>query len=275
MLLTIDSGNTRTKWALFDAAGNMTWQGVCANKELEKAALLPPNTACLTAIIANVAGEQHAEMLCTLLNKFAIKNTHWAKATPRTGDVISSYDEPETLGIDRWASMIAAWHLQKKTCIVLSAGTAVTIDALVADSATNKQEALFVGGVILPGLNLMQQSLGIATAQLPQFDPRAKINPTATGHPLANALGTTTETCIYQGALCAIVGGLMQVVELLKPYTHQPPMIILSGGDATIIKAWLLKENHQQSVIDSVIIVDNLVLKGLFKLSNVMQSDMQ
>ena len=65
MLLTIDAGNTRTKWALFDAVGEITWQGVCLNEAITSAEFLPENIKCDRTIIANVAGENHAKSIAT------------------------------------------------------------------------------------------------------------------------------------------------------------------------------------------------------------------
>jgi len=55
MILTIDAGNSRTKWALFDDAGEVVWQGVCLNADIAAAAFLPDNQAANSTIIANVA----------------------------------------------------------------------------------------------------------------------------------------------------------------------------------------------------------------------------
>lgn len=99
MLLTIDAGNTRTKWALFDAVGEITWQGVCLNEAITSAEFLPENIKCDRTIIANVAGENHAKSIATQLEKYQIKNIIWAKPAAQACNVINGYTHIETLGI--------------------------------------------------------------------------------------------------------------------------------------------------------------------------------
>lgn len=57
-------------------------------------------------------------------------------------------DEPEKVGVDRLLAALAAYRQVKGACIVVDAGTAVTIDAVSADG-------VFQGGAIFPGLDLM------------------------------------------------------------------------------------------------------------------------
>ena len=170
MLLTIDAGNSRTKWALIDVAGNIAWQGACFNADINTAEFLAANLVCKSAIVANVAGEKHAQLIAAQLKKYAIENVHWAKASQRACDVINSYDKPETLGIDRWAALVAAWHMEQNICVVVNAGTAVTIDGLGKHVENGLEIGLFKGGIIVPGLQAMQQALSAATAQLPMPD---------------------------------------------------------------------------------------------------------
>ena len=56
------------------------------------------------------------------------------------------------LGRDRWAALIGAWESERQGCLVVDAGTAMTVDAL-----TDTGE--FLGGIITPGFDLMQQIL--------------------------------------------------------------------------------------------------------------------
>ena len=155
MILTIDAGNSRTKWALFDDAGEVAWQGVCLNADMASAAFLPDNQTASRTIIANVAGASHAEKISARLQQFHINQPHWAKASAEACGLKNCYAQPETLGIDRWAAMIAAWHRIQAPCVVVNAGTAVTIDGIYPISAQNPSIGEFKGGLILPGLRLM------------------------------------------------------------------------------------------------------------------------
>ncbi len=252
MILTIDAGNTRTKWALFDDVGNTSWQGVCANQEIVNAELLPANTTCQRAIVANVAGEQHAQQIAQLLKKHAVENVHWAKASPRACDVINSYEKPETLGIDRWASLVAAWHMVQNICVVVNVGTAVTIDALGKQLESGQEIGVFHGGIILPGLHAMQEALSAATAQLPMIDVTQQTN---LKHDI---FAKTTHLAMHEGAIHAISGAITLMSHNLNSIYKSRPRVILSGGNARFIKENLIADVTRQAVI-----VDNLVLHGL------------
>lgn len=254
MLLAIDIGNTRTKWAIFNDTGEIHHQDACMNNVFTSANLSPPQLDYNRIVISNVAGALHAE---TLTKKIAAFNLpiRWVKATNQAGDVLNRYLPAETLGSDRWAALIAAWHMQHRPCIVVNAGTAVTIDALCTREVNQRQYGEFIGGLILPGLTLMQQSLGLATAQLPTAPA---VQATSFNVPKEVFAKNTTDA-IYVGALLAISGATQQMARALKQHSQQEPCIIVSGGNGQTIKDYLTSQ-----VTNQVLIVDNLVLKGLY-----------
>lgn len=64
------------------------------------------------------------------------------------------YRSPETLGIDRFFACLGAWSLtNRQDVIVTDAGTACTIDVM-------NKDGMFLGGVIMPGLQMLIDSLG-------------------------------------------------------------------------------------------------------------------
>jgi len=77
---------------------------------------------------------------------------------------------PETVGQDRLAQASAAWMRTRGACVVVSLGTAITIDVVNARGE-------FVGGLIAPGLRLMARSLHDHTARLPQVQPARMRSP--------------------------------------------------------------------------------------------------
>lgn len=250
MILTIDAGNTRTKWALFDDADNIVWQGVCANQEIANAELLPVNSDCKRAIVANVAGEKHAQLLQDLLKKHAVTQVTWAKSTPRACGVVNGYEQPESLGVDRWAALVAAWHMEQNICVVVNAGTAITIDALGKQVENNQEIGVFKGGVIVPGMLAMQQALSSATAQLPMLE--------ASTHYKRDIFAKNTADAMHAGAIHAISGAITLMSHHLNSIYISRPRVILSGGNAKLIKENLIADVTRQAVI-----VDNLVLHGL------------
>ncbi|HYN54465.1 MAG TPA: type III pantothenate kinase [Methylotenera sp.] len=260
-ILAIDAGNTRVKWGLFDALGGLMEYGACLHSELTNTIL--PQTS--RVIISNVAGKSIEATLKKTLPNSTIR---WVSAGLEACGVENRYETPAKLGSDRWAAVIAAWHIKHAPCVVVNAGTAVTVDALSIHPENNS--GIFLGGMILPGLNLMQQSLGIATAQLPEktADSHTDINQHI-HHPM-NIFATNTVDAIYAGALHAILGAINLMALELHRHSNTTPHIIISGGNAAIIHQQLIQHHLMDNVTNSAIIVDNLVLQGLYLLDNFM-----
>jgi len=255
MLLTIDAGNTRTKWAIFNRNGEITHNGVCANEQLPDIDLNPGTLGYERVIISNVAGTAHASCLEKLLARHH-QPVRRVTASPEACNVINGYTEPETLGTDRWAALIAAWHNKHTACVVVNAGTAVTIDALHGASGS-KQQGEFLGGMILPGIRLMQASLGLGTAQLPlKSAMRESIENTP-----VSVFAKSTAQGMDAGALNAVTGAVERMAAALEAQCWQTPFIILSGGDADVIQRHLT-----DCVTNPTVIIDNLVLYGLYLL---------
>ncbi len=248
-LLAIDAGNTRTKWALFNIVGEVLSQGVCANVDLAAAEFVPKNTACKQAIISNVAGEGVAKLIA---EKYLPLTVTWLKASSLACGVKNNYDHPSQLGADRWATLIATWRIYQSSCVVVNLGTAVTIDAL----ASNHHHAEFLGGLILPGLTMLQQILINGTHDI------------AIGMAIKSGeikhFPTNTSDAVYTGACLAIIGAITQMFAKLQTHSEQV-MIILSGGDAHLLMPLLALKFNTDS-LKCVCVQDNLVLQGLYYL---------
>jgi len=255
MLLTVDAGNTRTKWATFNRNGEMSHYGACLNEQLAVSDFHPAISGCERIVISNVAGKAHALRLENLLAQHKLP-VRWIKSSQNACNVINGYAEPEALGTDRWASLIAAWHKKHAACVVVNAGTAVTVDALLGVSGS-KQQGEFIGGMILPGFNLMQSSLGLGTAQLPVKNTTRELSENTP----VDIFARSTAQAIDAGALNAITGAIGRMAAALETRCGQTPFIILSGGDAHAIQSYLT-----DAVTNPTVIVDNLVLKGLYLL---------
>lgn len=253
MLLTIDAGNTRTKWATFDHDGSIRQYGACGNQMLEAVDLSPQSLGYERIVISNVAGRGHASLLARKLSPYQLP-VNWIKSSDSTCNIISHYTQPSTLGTDRWAALIAAWHVKNAACIVVNAGTAVTIDALCMQR-NNQQIGEFLGGMILPGISLMQSSLGQNTAQLPKHEQAFSLD----AEIALNTFATSTADAINAGILSAITGAIAQMAQALETKTGQNPYIIFSGGDAPVIQRCLINAVKNPSII-----IDHLVLKGLY-----------
>lgn len=237
MLLLIDAGNTRVKWALAAPgapAGAWLAAGAALHADLDAAAAgwHGQGVKCVkSAIVSNVAGAAVRERLAALLHPI---ETEWFASSAARAGLVNGYREPERLGCDRFAAAIGARALAPgQALVVATCGTATTVDAVSGDGR-------FVGGMILPGLALMAGALARNTAQLPQAAPGA------TPPPL---FADNTNDAIVSGCLSAQAGAIERAVD-----AHAGALCILSGGAAPYI-APALKCGHR--------LVDNIVLVGL------------
>jgi type III pantothenate kinase len=253
MLLLVDAGNTRVKWALAreDAApGEWCSEGAALHADLDVAGAGwigagRIETHVTRAIVSNVAGPALGARLAALLGSI---DTEWFASSAARAGLVNGYREPERLGCDRFAAAIGARALLPgQPLVVATCGTATTIDAVDADGR-------FVGGMILPGLALMAGALARNTAQLPNALPDNTLG--AAPPPL---FADNTNDAIVSGCLSAQAGAIERAVASLSAVHGmtqgaQQAACIVSGGAAPFI-APALKLAHRM--------VDNIVLVGL------------
>ena len=239
MLLVIDIGNSRTKWALAGDDGKLTEFEVCMNVNITASNLSAAAQKADSVLIANVAGETMAQQITHLLKPLAV---NFLTVNQQACGVTNGYAEPAKLGADRWAALVAAWQRTKHATVVVNAGTAITIDVL-------DEKGSFLGGSIMPGLRLMHASLSDNTAQLKLSEGIAQNFP------------NNTQDAMATGNINAVAGAIGIMLKRLEKQCGWLPKLILSGGDAFII-ADALKLNLKQ-----VIMMENLVLQGLVLLA--------
>jgi type III pantothenate kinase len=126
--------------------------------------------------------------------------------------------EPEKLGTDRLCTAAGAYAKLKTACVVADFGTALTID-LVADNN------MFLGGTILPGIDLSARALHEHTALLPLVEVGT---PTET-------LGKETASAIRNGVFAMMVGALREITERYATEIGKWAPLVLTGGDARAV----------------------------------------
>ncbi len=236
MILAIDAGNSRIKWGLHD---NTDW--IASGRAVGAAELAVAFTALPEperVIIVNVAGERIKAGLLDAVARWRAEPA-WVNSSTSACGVRNSYDDPGQLGADRWAALIGARHQECDACLVVNAGTALTIDALAADG-------VFLGGIIAPGYTLMRQALATNTAALALQPGEFKHFPLNTGDAIAS------------GALQAMAGAVQRMASAASVVWGKEPLCVLSGGDAATLRPHL---NLRLKL------VDNLVLEGLLVLA--------
>ncbi len=242
MILVLDVGNSRVKAGVADG-GSLRPLGTRAYREAGLAAALdgldlPP---CRRAVAAVVAGAAAAEAL-----------ERWAAArgigleriwpSAEGGGVRCAYPEPRRLGADRWAALVGARARTDSACLVVDAGSAITVDAMAGGGR-------HLGGYILPGIELMVGSLWAGTGDLARFSAASAAAAAGTAFPV------DTRPAIEEAALLAAAGLVAEAARRMPG--GAPSKRFLTGGAAEALAP----------LLEPVERVPDLVLEGLAQLA--------
>lgn len=243
MKLLLDIGNNRIKWARAESGqltgcfGGLPHDGRVPTELLSSwAALEAPNGGVFAVSVA-------APIIEREISEWIYR--HWAGElrrliTPPVGGGIEiAYPHPEALGADRWAAMVGARQRGRLPACVIDCGTAVTLDAVDAVDAAGRH----LGGVIVPGLEMMRRSLTEHTDHLP-----------ATGDGPIQILATDTATGIRSGTLSGLAALIDGLVDRLRQRSNRPLQPLLTGGNAPELFPWLAQRYEH---------LPKLVLEGL------------
>lgn len=127
-------------------------------------------------------------------------------------------DDASTLGQDRALCAVAGYARAEQACVVVDAGTAITVDFVDG-------QGVFQGGVIAPGLNMMLRALHEQTAALPEL--RYEPPDDARG-----PFGRDTRHAMLLGVRDTARGLVRHVVERYADHYGAYPQVIATGGDA-------------------------------------------
>lgn len=224
VILLVDLGNTRVKWALL-ADGALGPATAAAHgpsgvgETLRSAWAELPRPA--DVLVGSVAGAERDQSLRVLCQGLWGCEPRFVAPAARAAGVTSGYEVPEQLGVDRWLALLAVSADGRGAACVLDCGTAATIDLI--DGAGRHQ-----GGLILPGLSLMRECLLARTRIPPVAAPAAR-----------PALGRGTGAAMANGALLAVLGAVRET--LARAATGGPGAIrlVVTGGDAAaVVASW-------------------------------------
>ena len=237
--LLLDGGNSRLKWAWVEQGKIVRTQAAhyrdLAALEQDWQAYAQPHTQIMGSA---VCGEEKKQKVQAALPQHIV----WLGSMAQAAGIHNHYRHVEEHGADRWFNALGSRKFTQNACVVVSCGTAVTIDALTANNH-------YLGGVIMPGFHLMRESLLRRTAHLNRPEGSWYAFPTTT----ANAIAT--------GMADAVCGALMLMHARLKERSEgrAVDIVITGGGTGKIARA--LPENFAAE--NHVKIVENLVIYGL------------
>jgi len=239
MMLLVDLGNSFMKWA-FSCEGD--WRtgrsrhaGQSLSAVLEAAWQKGDSPGRIVACSVAPADTYQAFSVWCM--------SHWGiapermVATAHFASVVNAYREPEQLGADRWAALIAARAMVPGDVAVVDCGTAVTIDFLAASGEHQ-------GGVIFPGLSLLRSSLQAGTGGIRDTDGDAE-----------SVFARSTADGVAAGTAVGLVGAIAQVLDTFGRERKDATWpVLLTGGDAEFAASRLNRATR---------VVPDLVLLGL------------
>jgi type III pantothenate kinase len=214
MLLTIDIGNTRIKYAVFEHNTMLENNFFLKSELISSIENLLNQYKNITDCIISSVGPVEKEAFLTFENKINILFVTNKFNFPFQ----NHYATPLTLGIDRMVLAAGAvFQYPNQNRLIIDAGTCVTYDFV--DNNNN-----YLGGAISPGIRLRYESLHNYTAKLPLLK---KENP-------QTLIGNSTSESIHSGV---IMGLSNEIDGFINQYKSQYSnfIIILTGGDTDFL----------------------------------------
>jgi type III pantothenate kinase len=234
MYLCIDRGNSRTKSGIFNSAGQLVHAEPIMENVVARLETLIPQYEIQHAIVSTT-GESDWDIRELKLTGVSVELSH---TTPLPITIL--YRTPETLGRDRIASACGAHAMMPgKNCLVIDAGTCVTMDMVLA-------KGFFIGGNIGPGLEMRLRAMHEGTARLPLAEP---------GFPELT-FGDSTLHALQNGACLGMVMEIEGIINRAQK-AYGDISVVITGGDAARLAG------HMES---QIFVEPELVVHGLFQI---------
>ncbi len=243
MILLLDIGNTRIKWGCL-IAGEFQSGGAQLRGEGDVASMVAAVQArhyCpLRVVVSNVADDAYREQLCSVVSDTWGCQVEVAATQAAAFGVVNGYDEPHRLGVDRWLALIAARQLCDGALCLVDCGTALTVDLLTG-------EGVHLGGMIVPGVSLLQATLvknteGLHVISGWQADSEVCF------------MARNTVDAMSAGACYSSVALIDRAFADAQQSLGEGVSLVLTGGDASMLRPHLQCEG---------VFEPDLVLKGV------------
>lgn len=242
MLLTIDIGNSTTKFAVFDGetiVNKLTIQTVRdETSDLIHSKIEKHISQQISSVVISTVVKELKETYQTLGEKYLNIKPFFADHTFDYGFEIKYYP-PENCGSDRLVDAFAAVEKYGKPLIVCDFGTATTIDVI-----NSKNE--YLGGIITPGPNTLGSALFEKTSKLPKVDFEKP----------ENVIGNSTVSSIQSGIYFGYIGLVDGIIERMLDTLGEKSKIISTGGFAELIS----EESKYVEIIEKNLMLDGLRL---------------
>ena len=149
-------------------------------------------------------------------------------------------DKYSQLGSDRIANSVGAYYKFKSNCIIIDFGTATTFDVI-------KNNGIYDGGVIAPGIKLSIENLFTSTALLPMFKLKK--------YPIN--YGKNTKEALSSGFFWGYEGLINNIIKKIIKKNGKNFKIVLTGGYSYLFINRLFKKTK---------IENDITMQGIIKI---------
>ena len=223
--LLIDIGNTNLKWCWLDGSV-LTEPHFIPHKQ----GLMPDlSQRCWADLqrpeavfVANVATPSLNQQIDRWMHEnWALKPRFLVSETESFG-VKNGYTKPAQLGVDRWLTLVAVHNRYSGPACIVDCGTAITIDVILEDGR-------HLGGLILPGFELMRSSL-LEKTHIPRVQAVANTQ---------DILGKDTETAVASACLNSAASLVERVFSKIYGRIGKQFDVFITGSDAVLLRSAL------------------------------------
>ncbi|MEP6715691.1 MAG: type III pantothenate kinase [Terriglobia bacterium] len=229
MLLALDAGNTNITIGIFrgeELADHRRLRtvreqtsdewGILLMSLLRYASLDPKEIDGI--IISSVVPPLNTP-LAEMAQRYFGMEASFVTARTKTGLKIL-YENPAEVGADRIVNSVAALTAYGGPCVIVDLGTAITFDAVSAQSE-------YLGGIIAAGIGISAEALFSRTARLPLVDFRKP----------ERVIGANTVASMQSGLYYGAIGAIDGIIERLIGEMGPDTKVIATGGQAQMIAA--------------------------------------
>jgi type III pantothenate kinase len=234
----IDLGNSRLKCAALDAQGKREPMFAIGHDQPDPMSALLQRLgetgARDAAWLASVASAERTVALTQALQDAGL-NVHRIHTQAALGKLRIAYPDPSRLGVDRFLALLAASERNDGPWLVVSAGSALTVDLL-------DQSGLHLGGMIAPMPAQMRAALAQQFTQLDLPEGQAR------------DFADNTADAIASGTRAALLGLLERALRKARQRLGATPTLLVSGGGAE----FLADLDHPQTVNLPALVLDGM-----------------
>lgn len=251
MFLSIDIGNTNITLGVFQEEKLLETFRLSSNKEIsqdEYEVLL--KNLCKTYQIKDCAIASVVEELSFVLKRACDKafgiDSFLLNNNSNYGMKIL-LENPNEVGADRVANAYGAKKKYSLPAIIVDIGTATTFDIVSKDGD-------FLGGVIMPGLNLQFKALNSNTSKLPRIEAGYS----------ERAIGNSTKKAMLSGIMRGSASAIEGLIHQCELELGEKATIIATGGHSKLISEYMFRSFDY---VDSTLTLEGL--KMLYELNKI------